>query len=286
MKFSILIPYYNKGIETLERCLNSIKAQDKKLLKETTVFILDDHSDEVLDIESITSKYDFTIYYVRNTRNMGLFCNRLEGFKTAVDNSDYYINLDCDDELDPKALSTFYNILSQTAVDILQFEIKTNPPDGIGPSSYLNNYNSTKDILLAHKFLFGSMCDKVFSNSIINIILSEFKDEHVYINMMEDMVFTLSYFGKDKKYRHIDDALYIYNVEEETSISNNDNVTDTSRYILSVLKELIPRLHIIPECIPEIKSYIYRIMNYSNPALTWEVYDKFIPLQGERIIFE
>lgn len=290
MKFAILVPYYNKGVEVLSRCLDSIDSQDKELLKETTVFILDDHSDEVLDIEELSKSYSsFKIVYCRNLRNMGLFANRLEGFKMSVNEANYFINLDVDDELADDALTIINDTLKEKPVDILQYEISTNPPDGIGPSAYLDTYDSIPKILKDRKFLFGSMCDKCFSKKAIETIIKEYGviGENLYINMMEDMMFTLSYFGKDDlSYRHIDNFLYVYNVEEETSISNTDNKVKTTEFILNAIKNVVPKLHIIPECSVELKSYIYRIMFYANPLLDWNTFNAWYPVEGDKISFD
>lgn len=113
MKISIIIPVYN--VEPyVQRCLESVMAQDRAEADMECIVVDDCGSDRSMDIVRETiAAYQGTIRFVivEHEQNRGLSAARNTGLETA--SGDYVLFVDSDDYLFPESISYFLDNLAQ-----------------------------------------------------------------------------------------------------------------------------------------------------------------------------
>lgn len=120
-KISIIIPVYNTG-KHIEKCLNSIKNQTRKI--DLEVIIINDGSTD--DSENIVKQYiekhkEFLNIKYYSKENEGVAKTRNFGIEKAT--SDYIMFLDSDDYIEPEALETLEKYIEQD-IDLIKFKLQ------------------------------------------------------------------------------------------------------------------------------------------------------------------
>lgn len=213
---SIIISAYNVG-QHLENCINSVINQSKKNIE---IICVDDCStDNSLDIIKKMASRDKRIRIIKNLENRGLLYVRKCGVMAAE--GKYVMFLDGDDSYPSDACETAYLEISQSNVDILQFDININ---NVGNASQFEVDSFEKFVVpyrgtISHgNVLEACFRDEKYNYNLVNKIyratlckkaFSKLDDQHYY--MAEDMLtyFVLSYFADT--YRGISNKLYNYN---------------------------------------------------------------------------
>lgn len=120
-KISIIIPVYNTG-KHIEKCLNSIKNQTRKI--DLEVIIINDGSTD--NSENIVKQYiekhkEFLNIKYYSKENEGTTKTRNFGIEKAT--SDYIMFLDSDDYIEPEALETLEKYIEQD-IDLIKFKLQ------------------------------------------------------------------------------------------------------------------------------------------------------------------
>lgn len=118
---SIIIPVYNTG-KHIERCLNSIVSQTKKI--DLEVIIINDGSTD--DSESVIKRYIENHKGILNIKyyskeNEGVAQTRNFGIEKAI--SDYIMFVDSDDYIEPKTLEILEKYIEQD-IDLIKFKLQ------------------------------------------------------------------------------------------------------------------------------------------------------------------
>lgn len=120
-KISIIIPVYNTGIH-IEKCLNSIKNQTRKI--DLEVIIINDGSTD--NSENIVKQYiekhkEFLNIKYYSKENEGVAKTRNFGIEKAT--SDYIMFLDSDDYIEPETFETLEKYIEQD-IDLIKFKLQ------------------------------------------------------------------------------------------------------------------------------------------------------------------
>lgn len=120
-KVSIIIPVYNTG-KHIERCLNSIMTQTKKM--DLEVIIINDGSTD--DSENIVKQYienhkEFLNIKYYSKENEGVAQTRNFGIEKAI--SDYIMFIDSDDYIESRTLEILEKYIEQD-IDLIKFKLQ------------------------------------------------------------------------------------------------------------------------------------------------------------------
>ncbi len=220
-KISIIVPIYNAA-RFLETTVNSIL---KQRYTNWELLLIDDCSiDESPNICCDYQRKDSRILFLKNKRNIGAAATRNEGIKRA--SGKYVVFIDSDDVVESNYLERLYQTIEKYHVDIVWCNYKECFPNGV----ILNKSHNlpicqklTSRYLLELYFSgtadgLGSMWNKIYSLDFLrgNKILL---DERMAIG--EDWNFNLDAFQKQVSLIAINDCLYNYIRQNQTSIMNS-----------------------------------------------------------------
>lgn len=113
IKVSVVIPYFNDSI-VIDRTLNSVISQTYLPYE---IIIVDDCSDDSLQLQKIIASYNFNIRYFRNTQNKNGAFSRNFGIQQAK--SDVIALLDADDFWDENHLKFSLDALEKMNSDFV-----------------------------------------------------------------------------------------------------------------------------------------------------------------------
>ncbi|EAI7268447.1 TPA: glycosyltransferase family 2 protein [Campylobacter lari] len=251
-KISIVMPVYNveKHIKrSLESCIN-------QTLAEIEIVIVDDcGTDSTMSIVNDYIKQDPRIKIVKNPENLKLLKTRFYGVKNC--SSDYFIFLDADDFIDENICEICYNVFSKfSEIDMVVFNtnFQYNVDDEfqiVGPIKYSTKCgkNDFCRILLENKMhYYWSIWAKAYKK---NKYIEMYEKHLVFlsdkIHMAEDCLAYTLYFNNIKYIQTINDALYYY-CYNENSTMRSKNTKDT---IISNIRDFESVIDILSH----IKSY-------------------------------
>lgn len=271
-KYSLVIPYYNRSIEMLQRSLGSVLNQDKTVLKQTEIIIVNDGSDEkhtkILTDYIATIRYQLNITIINYKKNRGLLLARTSGMRVA--SGKFILTLDCDDEFTPIAFESIDKYLTNNPrTDLLIFETNAYSVTGkywdITRNPDLAKYKNLRQFMKTGKYFIHSMWDKVYSNKLVKKYTKFFMDEDVFahISAHEDFVQNMVIAQLSGKLGYLPEPCYIYYEEESNSVSLIDK-DDYSRVANAI--SYLRQLGAIPDN-KEFYSYIYEELKLANKNL-------------------
>ncbi|HDZ03959.1 hypothetical protein LCGC14_0132230 [marine sediment metagenome] len=196
MKFSIIIPLYNKE-KYIERCLESLLCQGLKP-DEYEVIIVDDGSKDsgALVVKNYAKKNTFVNIKLIIQKNQGPSAARNNGLIKAI--GEYIYFLDADDYLAPNALECLFNLSQQNNIELLEFDSEY-INEGAQPNfSKLDTENLALQVTdgkdyIAKYGLRNSACFYVIKRRfLLDSNITFLEDMRAY----EDMIFTSSVFLK------------------------------------------------------------------------------------------
>lgn len=221
MFFSIVIPVYNAQ-EYIEKAITSIQCQS---FQDYEVICIDDGStDNSAKILDGFSKKDQRIRIV-HCENGGVSRARNTGIDLA--RGEYLLFMDSDDEYEQNALRILAEKLMSEKPDFLCFgyrevvykdkQVIKNISKSYGNTEYNQNQIRREGLALISHPLFGSVWSKAYKRSLLqekNIRMNE----NLYIG--EDYCFNLDVIQYVHDFQTIEDALYIYKIQNNNSIIN------------------------------------------------------------------
>lgn len=249
IKFSIIIPNYNKGIY-IEECLNSVVNQTLKNIE--IIFIDDGSNDNSLDI---VKKYNNVKLLQTNRMQAGGARNL--GIKNAC--GEYVIFLDSDDYLtDNTVLEKLSNLINNEDIIFLNYT-----KDKFGNiSQIIEEKTSLEDKIEKTNLGCPTKC---FKREIISDVY--FPERKRF----EDIIFTLEALCKSETYSYFEESFFTYRqVQNSNFTANIDEST-----ILDILEELMKMYRL---CIkyPKHKQALMNRIKKDKIALRLELLDKLI----------
>lgn len=220
-KISIVVPVYN-AVRYLEETINSILGQT---YENWELLLIDDCSkDDSAKICYKFQKNDVRIRFLRNEQNIGSAATRNKGIKCA--SGKYIAFVDSDDTIEPNYLECLYQVIIKYHADVVWCNYKECFPDG---TNQIRKHNlPTHEVLKTNDLLklyysnksdgLGSMCNKLYRLDFLrmnNLLL----DERMAIG--EDWNFNLDAFQKLTSLVAIDNCLYNYARQNQSSIMNS-----------------------------------------------------------------
>ncbi len=241
MSISIIIPAYNAE-KTIERCLNSVLAQEEiKNIKE--VLVVDDGSkDNTVEIvKSFETR--FSVVKLIQKVNGGVSSARNEGIRQAT--GEYIIFCDSDDEMKPQMCKRLYETLLHTDADlgICGYEEKSiiDVREIIPSSSENPRLEKIQNCFdeLFYGFFLNQPWNKIFRRKRIG----SFFDESLQNG--EDIKFVLEYMVQNPNCMIIPEALYVVHTENDNSLSRQRiNALKTTTEIQICLWSFINQMNI------------------------------------------
>lgn len=255
MKFSIIIPNYNKA-EYIEQCLSSIYNQTLDKTHYEVIFIDDGSSDNSIEIvKKFFNNNNLTILYT-NRKGAGGARNK------GIDNSkgDYLIFLDSDDYLNNDEI-------------LEKLSLQTNNNDIVFLNFVKNNFGNITTIIddktdikekIAHTQLLGCPT-KCFKRSLIGD--TRFNEYRRY----EDVSFTLNNLCKVKTYSYLDEPFFVYR-----KVDNSNTTSEISgRAMTDVFLEISSLYYLCFE-FPEYKQAILTRIKRDKLRTRLDILDELI----------
>ena len=213
---SIIVPIYN-GQKYIQRCIEGIEKNEDIELE---IIIINDGSidSSLEEINKILSKYNNIIFF-NNSKNYGVSYSRNLGIKYAT--GDYIGFVDVDDEIEHNMFTKLVGCAIENQSDVVvcnYIEISENKKNIVN-SKYkykhtsLDQYNSLKNYLI--DYISPAVWDKIYKKDIIKKIKF---DEQFSIG--EDILFCLEVFLNSTKVTFINESLYKYNQNNNSTMHN------------------------------------------------------------------
>lgn len=218
-EIQIIVPVYN-SVNTLERCLNSLKNQTYQNWQ--AILIDDASTDNSVEIIERYISEDERFVLLKQEKNMGVSHSRNEGLKHL--DSKYVAFLDSDDFWEENMLEIMYGNAEKYKCDVVQCR-------------YVYDFKNGKQILPAGAFkketyLTGSNLKRVYRKMMTGINMNHvcmklIKTElvsglefNVHMRTAEDLVFCIDLFKRVKSYLFLPVSLYHY-CRNNSSLTGN-----------------------------------------------------------------
>lgn len=223
-KISVIIPVYNVEnfiAEAINSCL-------KQSFQKIEIIIVDDcGTDKSMEIVQEYAKKDTRIKIVRNQENLGLLKARFEGAKSA--SGDILMFCDGDDLLEREALEKVYQeFLDNELICFHYKELKHRE------LTKLKNFFTQTQVFTLEEFkefylrggglnMFNSVVLKAFKKDLyLKNIQLHLGNLERNITLAEDVLFSTSYLMLCSKIKVINEFLYIYRYNENSSTKQKD----------------------------------------------------------------
>lgn len=231
-KVSVIVPVYNTELY-VERAMISLMEQT---LDKVQFIIIDDGSkDQSLSIiKQVISRYPAREGQVIliSRENCGVAATRAQGMELAA--GDYVIHFDSDDWAELNWLESMYIKAIEDNADVVvcdYFEKYSHASIYKSQSIGLDRDTCLKNLLLGK--IANSSCNKLVSRRLLSDHGINF---HSGYDMGEDFFVTFLVFIKAKKIVHLKAPLYIYNKENESSLTRH--YSSKSLYDLLIIVDL------------------------------------------------
>lgn len=215
---SVVLPVFN-GTKTLERALESIAAQTLDSLE--CILVNDGSTDRSLALLRAFAAKDAR-FHVLDSPNKGVSHARNLGLEAVQ--GDLVLFLDCDDVLEPTALSLLCHTLESTGADIavghLAYEDGTgallarSPELPAGPGPWVMSPTQAVETLFRGQPFAGHLHGKLFRASILKAL--RFRE---YIHIYEDMVFVLEALVRSRSLAYIPVIVHHYVITDDGALA-------------------------------------------------------------------
>ena len=205
--FSIIIPFYNAE-ETLERCLDSLRAQT---YPHWEAICIDDGSTDTSSHVAKKFTASDSRFFLNIQKNTGVSAARNKAL--SIVKGKYILFLDADDTLEPHALDEILNSLGEQSSILGNFahyyiDTKTNQTE----ARYLTHSNRGKHITFPINYtgltsITSLACDKVYCR---DLIVKHNLQFDIKVKIGEDLKFILHYLLYCDNIHIIDIPLYNY----------------------------------------------------------------------------
>lgn len=280
MKFSIVIPVYNVE-KYLKECLESVINQS---YTDYEIICVEDASTDA----SYNILLDYSLKYekirlIRNLENRGLSYSRNVGLEIA--SGEYVWFVDSDDYIEPDALQSIADKLSDEAVDILNINYKE-----VADVSYSDEWKTREGVHLKalNDIQTGKQwfCENVKNHTMVVMAWSKvFKKSFLYENNLkfyegllhEDVLFFVQSMIPAQRVSNLEKTLYMYR-QRGRSITKTITEKRLDSYVV-IVSELLNiwksnrleesmdeamEIYISEKCLPLIRKYMYYFPNHKS----------------------
>lgn len=231
-KVSVIVIVYNVE-QYIERCLRSLFEQTLEDIE--YIFVDDKTPDKSFEVlEKVANEYPDRkkgIKIIRLPQNSGQSAARTAGMKAAT--GQYMIHCDPDDWVEKNAYEMLYDKAIATHSDIVACRLIECRNGKIRELEKFFEGNP-RDCLMQNKFG-GSLCTKLISTNLI-------QRNNIYpyegINNGEDLNVSVRIYLRGNKMSFVDRALYHYNGNNSSSITNNSGIEELKRYLIPNVEQL------------------------------------------------
>jgi len=243
---SIIIPVYNVELY-LEKCLNSVINQSYKNIE--IILINDGSTDNSGKICDEFKEKDNRIK-VLHKENEGQAIARNKGIDLS--NGEYIMFIDSDDFIELNMVEILYNNLINSKSDIVCCAriIEKNQKSRLvnNKGTFFMDSKQGIERLIFQEQVDSSPCDKIYKKELFKTL--RFPEGVVY----EDLGLIYKLFDKADKIMHIEDALYHYNIHENSTMTTN--IKKFNKKSLDELKIKEEMKEFISNKYPELKNKI------------------------------
>ena len=210
---SVIIPAYNAE-NTIEKCINSIKADDVEI-----IVVIDGATDKTEEVCKMINNKNLKII---KQENKGAYEARKNGIQNAK--GKYIMFLDSDDTYTKNTIVRIKEIiLKNPKLDLIRFRYKKYP-DGYEQFKYFEENEKLvlkKDFQqeVYPMFLNSYMLNALWTNCIKKEVFNRFSISHSNIKYGEDLILNLEIFSNIDNALFLEDVLYNYNYRSD-SITN------------------------------------------------------------------
>ena len=261
-KFSIIIPHRNIP-QLLERCLNSIPKRE-----DIQVIVVDDASDNVLEIQKVVSHYNVELILVSDMRGAGYARNL--GLQRAK--GEWLLFADADDFFS-NSFNTLIDKHYSSNADIVYFSVECVYSESLKHSPKLDKRKIAQAKYQSNSRKIGEFCKyfhtepwgKMIKRDLVERRNVQF-DETLWAN---DYYFSVVSAYYAKKITFDNQVLYIYTVREGSlsfKYSGNENILQTRLNVYWGVQQFFDEHHIPYSTFYRysLSEYILRHNCYSN----------------------
>ena len=164
--------------------------------------------------------------------NQGALLARKNGVSSAK--GEYILFMDCDDIIEPGTLSKLYQSIRSTQPDILMYNY--NMQNKKGEKKKGERILSPQKAYTGIEMMTLSICNFGGMNSLctkvtrLEIVKKSFREHNCRLSRAEDFLISLNFFRYAKKVMYIDEYLYNYYIDNESSSMHNVKIEFFDEY--------------------------------------------------------
>jgi glycosyltransferase involved in cell wall biosynthesis len=235
MLFSILIPVYNVE-KYLEDCLNSILKQSEK---DFEIILCDDCStDESGAICDLAAQnYPSIIRTMHNHENCGLLMTRRKLFQEA--RGEWILCVDSDDLLADHALEKLKTVITNTATDMVIYDLRCIHLDGteeiFAPNLetgklYAGGEKNRIYVTIFDNRYLNSLSTKTYRRKLVDV--AENYTDYASLKIGEDLFQSFPLFDKAESIYYLHEELYLYR-------KNEGGMTNAGKFDLYDMRKIL-----------------------------------------------
>lgn len=211
MKFTILVPVYNRS-GYIAATLESVLSQS---YTDFELICVDDGStDESAALLQEYARKDNRIRILTHNENKGLYLARKTGVLHASGN--YVLFLDCDDVLEPHALTELYRELCTNPVEVLEFGYRcVCTHECVLPPSEITQDNLFHELVYARHPRAGTVWNKAYNARFLKDAFARMSN--FYAVMGEDFYESVIIAYYTRTYAQLHEVIVLYNDESGVS---------------------------------------------------------------------
>ncbi len=259
MRYSLIIPVYNAQ-STLRRCLDSIVNQP---FSDYELLLINDGSTDGGDAvcREYADKYSCIRYFAKE--NGGVSSARNLGLDEAK--GEYILFADSDDYVSENYFSVISSSLDDCSADLLLFGYRNFGTNTLERDTGVFFENTEIGVAervsyAMHRYLFSSLCNKVFKRQIIEQHNIRFAND---LAIGEDQTFIFAYAMHIRSIASVSDKLYNVDVSGENSLSRK-----ARPYLTEQLTEVNRRMYAAYRA----AEHVPETARYYEAALSWMSY--------------
>lgn len=250
MKFSIVIPVYNKQ-DFLGSCFASLEAQT---CHDFEVVLVDDGSTDKSSVmcDEFAKKSGLPVTVIHK-QNEGLMCARRDGIHAAK--GEYIIHHDADDDLRNICVESLAKRLSETGADVIWFCFSMQPDysDRVGAVDAADEFPTIgirEARMLICKGGYNAIDTKVARRELLQAL--EVYDLYPEVMIGEDLLQSANLYSESVTTEYVSDSLCFYNQNEQSSTRNYsrksiEDVAKASEYLLARSSEWGAEFRLVAE---------------------------------------
>lgn len=274
IKVSIVIPAYN-CMEYIDQCMDSILNQTFSSFE---IIIVENGSTDGTDQRcDELKKQDDRIRVIHITQNAGVSEARNRGIEEA--DGDYIVFVDSDDWIAENELEILVQNIETSAADVVfcdYFKVQGDRTEKCPKILEYGIYENDKiDIVLRNMFAGGAYFSSIWRGIYKKEVINRGNIRFEKLKFAEDLLFNIEYLLNSKKVYLIEEALYYYFVNEQSSLNRlKDDIGEIIKFPIELCKK-IRQYEVIEEYQKELEiEIIIALQRIFNVSLRYNDFKK------------